>query len=82
MNDLVDYYSPSVGDKVILNGTLHSKCTEDGRVGKTLYNHYCRIENIKSFQYPYPILLSDNYTDQLGWVSFYDITPQREYKYV
>ena len=82
MDDLVDYYRPRKGDKVILNGTLYSKCTEDGIEGKTLYNHYCRIKNLKSFDYPHPILLSDSYTEQLGWVSFDDITPQREYKYV
>ena len=57
-----------VGAKFILNGHVHETSYGDGRIGKRFTDYPVRIVRIIEGR-RYPILLGDQYSNQLGWIS-------------
>jgi len=57
----------TVGVKLTLSGVLHTSSYGEG-TGRRFNNYPVRIVKIISGR-PYPILLGDDYSNQLGWVS-------------
>ena len=56
-------------------GTLHKSADGTAGTGRSFTNYPVRIvRTLDSNKYPYPILLGDNYSDQLGWVNQSDLT--------
>lgn len=60
-----------VKDSVLFNGTLYKSSYGEGK-GKRLNNYKAYIVRIIPGR-TYPILLGDNYSNQLGWVKTNDI---------
>ena len=65
-----------IGVRFYLTGRL--QVASDGSRGTgRAFNHYAvRIVRILNNGAPYPILLGDNYSNQLGWVSHNMLTQQ------
>ena len=78
-DDLV-FRFPQVGQTVYFTGTLHSN-SNGGKEGKSFINYPCYIVDIRS-NAKYPVLLGDNYTDELGWVSVSSITYRQNIQYL
>ena len=58
-----------VGVRFYLTGRLQVDSYGTSGTGRYFSNYPVRIVNIKTDGRPYPILLGDDWTDKLGWVS-------------
>ena len=58
-----------VGISFYLTGRLNVAADGSRGRGKSFSNYKVRIVRILDRDVPYPILLGDNFSDQLGWVS-------------
>ena len=63
-----------VGTRVIFTGTLWKSADGTAGPGASFSNYECYISRIVSDKNPFPVLLGDEYTNQLGWVRWADIT--------
>ena len=61
-----------VGTRLTLSGVLHCSSYGEG-TGRRFSNYPVRIVKIVSGR-PYPVLLGDDYSNQLGWVSYDELT--------
>ena len=62
-----------VGREYCFSGVLHTQADGYGRTGRRFDNYRVHVVMILDRDVPYPILLGDEYSDQLGWVSRYDL---------
>lgn len=64
----------TVNRYLTLTGVLNVASDGSRGTGRRFTNYKVRIVRILDRNVPYPILLGDDYTDTLGWVSYDDLT--------
>lgn len=71
------YSQVRVGARLLLNGRLHKTSFGDGLQKKEWHDYEVRIVRIiDDDERKCPILLGDDYSDQLGWVSWDELTKE------
>ena len=64
----------TVNRYLTLSGVLQVASDGSRGTGRRFTNYRVHIVKILDRNVPYPILLGDDYTDTLGWVSYDDLT--------
>lgn len=70
----IAYVDIRVGFRFLLNGRLHKTSYGEGLQNKVWNNYEVRIVRIINDGRKCPILLGDDWSDQLGWVSPDELT--------
>ena len=70
------YSQVTVGARIKLTGRLQVASDGSRGTGRYFENYEVRIVRILNNGAPYPVLLGDNYSDCLGWVSYEMLTQE------